>query len=61
MTIEIVSPEAAALIVDAIIADLTGRSGLQNEWEDIDAITQAEIRETWKRIVRTAGTKSWKP
>jgi hypothetical protein len=41
----------ARRIVDRIIADLTGRSGLGDEWNEIDANTLAEIRQTWTDIV----------
>jgi len=41
----------AAKIVNKIIADLTDRSGLQNEWEGIDADIQDEIKQTWINIV----------
>lgn len=42
----------AEIIVDAIIADLTDRGGLQNEWESIDVGTRAEIRAEWMLIAR---------
>lgn len=38
-------------IVDAIIEDFTDRRGLRQEWEQIDADVQAEIRQTWIDIV----------
>jgi hypothetical protein len=34
-----------------IITDLTDRSGLQNEWENIDGDIQDEIIEKWKNII----------
>lgn len=37
--------------VDQLIADLTDRRGLRQEWEDIDEDIQAEIRETWRAII----------
>lgn len=37
----------AEKIVDAIIADLTDRSGLDNEWSNIDKEIRLEIREAW--------------
>jgi hypothetical protein len=41
----------AQQIVDEIIDDLTGRSGLDGAWCDIDADTQSAITEEWRRIV----------
>ena len=38
-------------IVDAIIKDLCDRRGLRQEFEQIDADTQEEIRRTWEDIV----------
>ena len=35
-------------VIDLIIDDLCSRSGLQDEWENIDADIQQEIRETWE-------------
>jgi hypothetical protein len=43
--------EVAKTIVNRIISDLTGRSGLENEWDSIDEDIQNEIRETWESIV----------
>lgn len=57
MSVLAVSEEMARAIVQAIIADMTDRSGLQNEWEAIDADVQAEIRETWERIVQAGGKR----
>lgn len=37
--------------VKAIIRDLAGRSGLGNEWEQIDKEIQEEIEREWQRIV----------
>jgi hypothetical protein len=34
-----------------IITDLTDRSGLQNEWENIDGDIQDEIIKKWKNII----------
>jgi hypothetical protein len=48
----------AEQIVDAIIADVCDRSGLQNEWEAIDSGIQAEIRAAWMLIVRRAIEKA---
>ncbi len=43
-----------------LIFDLTGRSGLGNEWDQIDEDIQREIRECWQKIIRDhlAGEKS---
>jgi len=43
--------ESAELIVDALIIDLCGRSGLENEWDAIDEDIKKEIRLEWKGIV----------
>jgi hypothetical protein len=43
--------------VRAIVDDLQGRSGLGNEWDNIDDFVKAEIVETWERIVLHAFTK----
>jgi hypothetical protein len=44
--------DKAERIVKAIERDFTDRRGLRQEWEQIDAETQAEIRATWTKIVR---------
>ena len=41
-----------ARIVRLIIADLTNRGGLSDEWHNIDEGIQNEIRDTWRTIVR---------
>ena len=41
----------ARQIVREILSDLTGRSGLQNEWDQIDCEIQTEIITGWRRIV----------
>ncbi len=44
--------QRARAAVDKIIdTDLTDRRGLKQEWYQIDAETQEEIRETWKKII----------
>ncbi len=45
------NPENADRIVSRIIANLTDRRGLRQEWEQIDAETKDEIRATWAQIV----------
>lgn len=47
--------EQARDIVDALINDLRDRSGLGNEWEQIDKETQDEIIATWVYIVGIKG------
>jgi hypothetical protein len=44
--------DKAERIVKAIEKDFTDRRGLRQEWEQIDAEIQAEIRATWTAIVR---------
>ena len=48
----------ARKIVDDLIADLTDRRGLRQEWEAIDEETQEEIRETWAKIVQEGAKAS---
>lgn len=43
--------ERAAAVVDRIVADLSDRRGLRQEWDEIDADIQSEIRETWHDII----------
>jgi len=45
-----------AKIVDAIVADLCDRSGLQNEWEIIDEEIHTEIRQAWFDIIYASMT-----
>lgn len=45
---------AAARAVDNIIADLTDRRGLRQEWKGIDKEIQKEIRNQWRAIVEKA-------
>lgn len=44
--------------VDAIIADLRGRSGLDGMWDGIDDDIQEEIRLAWARIVAASIAKA---
>lgn len=46
--------EIAQLAVDMIVDDLTGRSGLQNAWEEIDDDIRDEIVDKWRKIIETA-------
>ena len=41
----------AAQIVDEIIKDICDRSGLQNDWENIDEELQIEIKLAWIKII----------
>lgn len=41
----------AEQIVAQIIEDFTSRSGLEDEWDQIDKAMQAEIKKDWKQIV----------
>lgn len=41
----------AEKIVKAILADMTDRRGLRQEWEQIDEDIQAEIKTTWTELV----------
>jgi hypothetical protein len=46
------TPEMARKIVDRIIdGDLTDRRGLRQEWDQIDAGVQEEVRQAWTQIV----------
>jgi hypothetical protein len=45
--------EIAEQIVNAIIEDLTDRSGLSNEWINIDKEIQQEIKDEWCTIIIT--------
>lgn len=42
--------DCAAQIVLEIVADLSDRVGLRQEWEQIDAETRRAIVEHWKQI-----------
>lgn len=48
------SDDLAKRIVDAIVKDMTGRRGLRQEWEGIDAPIRREIVNTWRDIVRAS-------
>ena len=39
-------------IVNEILNDLTDRSGLGNEWDNIDSDIQKEIKEAWAEIIQ---------
>ena len=43
--------EQAELAAYRIIDDLQGRSGLGNEWDQIDESIRQEILEEWKAII----------
>jgi hypothetical protein len=42
----------AETIVDAILADMSDRRGLRQEWDGIDADIQGQIRAEWINIAR---------
>ena len=42
------------MAVMLIISDLSDRSGIGDEWEQIDSFTQGEIEEEWCEIIRNA-------
>ena len=44
--------ENPGAIVDRILADLTDRRGLRQEWEQIDPDVQDEIKQAWIEIVK---------
>lgn len=44
--------QQAEEIVDGIIADLTDRRGLRQEWDECDDGIKAEIRAKWMLIAR---------
>jgi len=46
------TPEGRA--VSSILADLTSRRGLRQEFEDCDPGTQAEIASKWAQLVQEA-------
>lgn len=48
----------ASKIVDAIIADLSDRCGLRQEWEQIDEDIKKQIRQMWIDIVCNCGESS---
>ena len=51
----------SAEAVHKILADMTDRRGLRQEWEQIDPDIQAEIRETWTEIVESVFTNGETP
>jgi hypothetical protein len=58
--------DKATQIVEAILADLTRRRGLRQEWDGIDKDIQREIRDTWADAVRqildgTTKTQGYEP
>ena len=44
-------PEVVWPMIEKIVADLQGRKGLGDEWDQIDPETQQEIKGTWAGIV----------
>lgn len=45
---------AAIFVVDRILSDLKGRSGLQQAFEDCDESIQSEIIDSWVDIAEAA-------
>ena len=52
---------AAERAVKKIENDLRDRSGLQNEWENIDDETQNEIKSKWVKIIAREVLKEIQP
>lgn len=48
----------ASAAVLAIVADLTNRRGLRQEWDEIDDEVREEILEKWKQAIVTAARAS---
>jgi hypothetical protein len=44
--------EQAEKIVDGILADMNGRRGFRQNWDQIDEEIQAEVRAAWMLIAR---------
>jgi predicted metal-dependent phosphoesterase TrpH len=51
--------ELSNIIINKIVADLTDRSGLRQEWGQIDNEIQNEIEETWIDIIFKAFIKAY--
>ena len=43
--------EVAVRIVDKLVADLSDRRGIGDEWDEIDRATKEEIKAEWTQIV----------
>lgn len=41
----------AAKIIDALIVEMSGRSGIGDEWDGMDDDVRDEIREAWIALV----------
>lgn len=50
--------EIAKAVVNRIVVDLCDRSGLQNEWDEIDESTRREIRAQWRAFVEAGIDKA---
>jgi hypothetical protein len=46
--------KVAKLAVKKILADLTDRRGLRQEWDQLDTEIRAEIRKEWEALVDAA-------
>ncbi len=51
MSLKVKDKKISEKIVNEIMKDLCDRSGLQNEWENIDSDVQGEIKKEWRKIV----------
>jgi hypothetical protein len=43
-------------IVQGVVAYLSDRRGLRQQWDQIDEETKEEILEAWRQIIRDAAT-----
>ena len=46
------------LIIEALIADLTDRRGLRQEWDNIDDEIQQEIKDEWAEKIKAILTSN---
>jgi hypothetical protein len=47
-----ISDKTIDKIISAIISDIADRSGLGDEWYEIDLNVQNEIKKEWKKIIK---------
>ena len=47
----------AKIIIEKIVADIEGRKGISNEWEEIDDGIKQEIKDEWLEIIMMNGLK----
>ena len=48
------TPEQAIIIAEAIADDISGRSGIGDEFQNIDEDTKAEMLTEWVRLILEA-------